>query len=76
MKERNFYFGSDKKVLDVLEHRNNPKTLVSYFVARDISTGNIHYIVEVACNARYVTSEYWWNNARHLEIINIESYGI
>ena len=76
MKERNFYFNGNKKVFDVLEHRNNPKTLVSYFIAKDISTGNVHHIAEVACKARYVTPEYWWHNAKNLDSVKIKSYNI
>ena len=74
MKERNCYFGCDKKVLDVLEHRNDPKTLASYFIARDMSTGNVHHIVEISCKSRYLTPENWWHNAKDLDSIKIESY--
>lgn len=76
MKERNFYFDGNKTVFNVLEYRRNDKSLVSYFIAKDMNTGSVHHIVEIACKAKLVTPEYWWNNAKDLDSIKIKSFGV
>lgn len=76
MKERNFYFDGNKVVLNVLEHRRNDKTQVSYFVVQNMNTKSVRYIIEIACNAKYVTADYWWYNAKDLDSIKVKSYGV
>jgi hypothetical protein len=74
MKERNFYFDGNKVVLNVLEYRRNDKSLVSYFVAKDMSTGKVFHIVEAACKSSIVTPEYWWHNAKDLNSIKVDTF--
>lgn len=76
MKERNFYFDGNKVVLNVLEYRRNPKTLVSYFVIQNINTKRVRYVIEIACNAKYVSADYWWHNAKDLDTIKIKSFSV
>ena len=76
MLARNFYFDGNKTVLYVLEYRRNDKTLVSYFVVKDMNTGSVYHIVEAACKAKIVTPEYWWHNAKDLNTIKIKSFSV
>ena len=76
MAERNFYFDNSKTILNVLEYRRNQKTLVNYFVAKDMKTGSVYHITEIACKSINVTPEYWWDNAKDLESIKIKSFGM
>ena len=76
MLERNFYFDDNKQTLYVLEYRRNDKSLVSYFIAKDMNTGKVFHIVEAACKSTIVTPEYWWNNAKDLVTIKIKSFDV
>ena len=76
MLERNFYFDGNKQTLYVLEYRRNDKSLVSYFIAKDMNTGKVFHIVEAACKSTIVTPEYWWNNAKDLVTIKIKSFDV
>ena len=73
---RNFYFDGNKTVLHVLEYRRCDKSLVSYFVAKDMNTGSVYHIVEAACKAKLVTPEYWWHNAKDLDSIKVKSFSV
>lgn len=76
MLARNFYFDGVKTILNVLEYRRSDKSLVSYFVAKDMNTGSVYHIVEVACKAKIVTPEYWWHNAKDLNSIKVKSFSV
>ena len=74
MLARNFYFDGNKVVLNVLEYRRNDKSQVSYFVTQNINTKSVRYVVEIACNAKYVSADYWWYNAKDLDSIKVDSF--